>query len=137
LTLLDIVVVVCSCYIFSSFIGQDIIKTCSREIDKLLSMEKKTRKNLPLLKTTQRTAISNDVPRPPPLFSCCTTTRPDYEERLLQEKHTMPNHRCPYPECEYKTGDVKDELVAALVTVHSNGTNAKNPLVNPLHSNNS
>ena len=37
----------------------------------------------------------------------------------------MPKHRCPYPECEYETEDVKDELVAVLLTVHSNGTHVQ------------
>ena len=72
----------------------------------------------------QRTAILNNVPRPPFLFSCCfhTTTKPNYEERLPQGKHTMPKQRCSYPECEYETEDVKDELATVLLTVHLNGT---------------
>ena len=88
---------------------------------------KKPEKESPFAKTTQRTAISNDVPRQPPLFSCCfrATTKPNYEERLPWEKHTMPKHRCLYPEWEYETEDVKDKLVAVLLTVHSNGTHVQ------------
>ena len=37
----------------------------------------------------------------------------------------MSKHRCPYPECEYETEDVKDELAAVLLTVHSNGTHVQ------------
>ena len=37
----------------------------------------------------------------------------------------MPKHRCPYPECEYETEDVNDELAAVLLTVHSNGTHVQ------------
>ena len=34
----------------------------------------------------------------------------------------MPKHRCPYPQWEYKTEDVKGKLAAVLLSVHSNGT---------------
>ena len=78
-------------------------------------------KSLPSSKTTQWTVILNDVPWPQSLFSCsCVTTKPNYEERLLQGKHTMPKHRCPFPECEYETEHVKDDTVFHMV--HSNGT---------------
>ena len=34
----------------------------------------------------------------------------------------MPKQRCPYLECEYETEDVKDEIAAVLLTIHSNDT---------------
>ena len=34
----------------------------------------------------------------------------------------MQKQRCPYPECEYETEDVKEEIAAVLLMVHSNGT---------------
>ena len=37
----------------------------------------------------------------------------------------MPKYRCPYPECKNETEDVKDELAAVLLTVHSNGTHVQ------------
>ena len=37
----------------------------------------------------------------------------------------MPKYRCPYLECKYETEDVKDELAAVLLTVHSTGTHMK------------
>ena len=39
----------------------------------------------------------------------------------------MPKHRCPFPGCDYETGDVKDELAAVLLSVHSNGTHVSHP----------
>ena len=42
-----------------------------------------------------------------------------------RKNHTLPKHRCPYPECEYETEDVKDELADVLLTVHSNGTHVQ------------
>ena len=50
---------------------------------------------------------------------------PNYEERLPRGKHTMPKHRCPYPECDYEIEDVKDKLASVLLTVHSNGTHVQ------------
>ena len=66
--------------------------------DKRISWRRNESKSLPSSKTTQRTAILSDVPRPPSLFSCFfhATTKPNYEERLPQGEHTMPKHRCQY-----------------------------------------
>ena len=53
--------------------------------------DEETRAGLPSWKTTQRTAISNDMPQPPSLFSCsfCATTKPNYKERLPRGRHSL------------------------------------------------
>ena len=113
----------CSCsvhiYIFPLVIHwrECVIKIFSQNRRTLIYDERKSRQRnqrLPSSKTTQRTAISNDVPRQPSWNSCCfpITTKPNYEERLPWGKHAMPKHRCLYPECEYKTEDVKDDCTS-------------------------
>ena len=39
----------------------------------------------------------------------------------------MPKYQCPFPECTYETEDVKDEVAAVLLSVHSTGTHAASP----------
>ena len=39
----------------------------------------------------------------------------------------MPKYQCPFPECTYETDDVKDELAAVLLSVHSTGTHTDSP----------
>ena len=39
----------------------------------------------------------------------------------------MPKYQCPFPECTYETEDVKDELAAMLLLVHSTGTHTASP----------
>ena len=101
--------------------------------DKRISWRRNQSKSFPSSKTTQRTAILSDVPRPPSLFSCFfhATTKPNYEERLPQGEHTMPKHRCPYPKCRYKTEDVKVKLATVLLKVHTH-THTCKPLVSKL-----
>ena len=42
-------------------------------------------------------------------------------------KTTIPKYQCPFPECTYETKDVKDELAAVLLSVHSTGTHSASP----------
>ena len=39
----------------------------------------------------------------------------------------MPKYQCLFPECTYETEDVKDELAAVLLSVHSTGTHTASP----------
>ena len=39
----------------------------------------------------------------------------------------MPKYKCPFPACEYETGDVADALAAVLISVHSTGTHTTTP----------
>ena len=36
----------------------------------------------------------------------------------------MPTFECPYPECTFVTGDVKDELAVVLLNMHANGVHS-------------
>ena len=127
--LLNVVVLVHSCYILSSFTDKDVLLKRSHEIDELLSVTRGLhaeetrarvfRRRKPHKEERYRTTCLNGhlcfpvvfAPRPNP------TTK-----KGCGEKNTLPKHRCPYPECEYETEDVTDELAAVLLTVHSNGT---------------
>ena len=51
------------------------------------------------------------------------TTRTTKNTKDLPGTHKtiMPKYQCPFPECTYETENVKDELAAVLLSVHSTG----------------
>ena len=57
------------------------------------------------------------------------TTRTTKNTKDLPGTHktTMPKYQCPFPECTYETENVKDELAAVLLSVHSTGIHTASP----------
>ena len=39
----------------------------------------------------------------------------------------MPKYKCPFPACDYETGDVSDELAVVLISLHSKGSHSTPP----------
>ncbi|CAB4041678.1 Hypothetical predicted protein, partial [Paramuricea clavata] len=39
----------------------------------------------------------------------------------------MPKHKCPFPECTYKTEDISDELAVVMITIHNTGAHTNTP----------
>lgn len=72
---------------------------------------------------------------------CCGKANLRRQKGLLGEKqlrqptnrnNTMPKYQCPFPSCTYETEDVKDELAAVLLSVHSTGTHIAPPATSTL-----
>ena len=56
-----------------------------------------------------------------------TRTKKNTKDLPGTHKTTIPKYQCPFPECTYETEDVKDEVAAVLLSVHSTGTHAASP----------
>ena len=40
----------------------------------------------------------------------------------------MTKHKCPFPDCDYETTDVGDELAAVLISIHAKSAHTSPPV---------